>query len=119
MNMKKLLVAALAAASTAASAPAATAMPDYRETSAVVPFHDLDVSSPEGAAQLDRRITSAARRLCSPSGPPTLQESRMTADCVEGAKARAAMDVEIALGRAVPQGTEVAQVRIVSSALRP
>jgi UrcA family protein len=117
--MKKPLALALASAFTAASAPAATAMPDYRETSAVVPYHDLDLSTPEGLAQLDKRITSAARRLCSSSGPPTLQESRMTADCIEGAKARAARDVVIALGQVAPRGTDVALVRIVSSSLRP
>ena len=118
-SMKKLLALALASAFTAASAPAATAMPDYRETSATVAYHDLDLRSSAGVAQLDRRITSVARRLCSPSGPPTLQESRMTADCVERAKVRAAGDVQIALGQAAPQGTEVALVRIVGSTLRP
>ena len=117
--MKNLLILALASAFPAASAPAAIAMPDYREMSAVVPFHDLDIRSSEGAAQLDRRITSAVRRLCAPSGPPTLQESRMTADCIAAAKARAADDVELALAGAAPRGTEVAQVRIDSSALRP
>ena len=116
--MKTLLALALASVSMAASAPAATAMPDYRETSAVVPYHDLDLSTPEGRAQLDRRVTTAARRLCSPAGPPTLAESRMTADCMASAKARASSDIRMMLASILPPATEVAQVR-VGRALRP
>jgi UrcA family protein len=116
--MKKLLILALASVSMAAGAPAAMATQDYREMSAVVPYHDLDLGTAEGVAQLDQRIASAAERLCSASGPPTLRELRMTADCVAAARARAAGDVEIALARVGPGGPEVAQVRIIRS-LRP
>ena len=57
------LIVALAAVAALATAGTAVAQ-DYR-----IPYGDLNLQSGDGAAQLDRRITRAARNACNRMGP--------------------------------------------------
>ena len=60
------------------------------QRSAIVRTYDLDLTRPEGQAQLDRRIRITARRLCQPDGSPALWRRREAAECRMTAIARAA-----------------------------
>lgn len=61
--MKTTFVAATAVAVALFAAGTASAQ-DLR-----IAFGDLDLASPEGAAQFDRRVTRAARRACDGGSP--------------------------------------------------
>ncbi|AHE52508.1 UrcA family protein [Sphingomonas sanxanigenens] len=60
------------------------------ERSAIVHTNDLDLSRPEGRAQLDRRIDITARRLCREESGAPLWRYREVAECRTTAVARAA-----------------------------
>lgn len=63
MSANRLLVAAVAAA-LSLTAPVAAFAQEGRAQSTSVTWDDLDVTTPAGAAELDSRINSAARRAC-------------------------------------------------------
>lgn len=60
--------------------PAAPALAEYQ--SIAVSYGDLDLASPQGQKRLDRRIESAARKVCGYYG-------RTNASTLESTKARA------------------------------
>lgn len=63
MSANRIVIAAVAAA-LSLTAPAAAFAQDGRAQSTSVAWDDLDVTTPAGAAELDSRINSAARRAC-------------------------------------------------------
>jgi UrcA family protein len=78
----------------AATAHAAT------QDSAQVRFTDLDLSSPEGQAKLDKRIAVAARAVCSDA----LTGSRIkTVDSECMTRARASIEKQLAARRGSPR----------------
>ena len=56
--------AAFAAAALALSTPAMAVAQSEAATGGPVSWSDLDVATPEGAAELDARINASARRAC-------------------------------------------------------
>lgn len=66
---------------------------------------DLDLSSAEGVAALDRRLSRAALRACEKSGLTTVWDNRMAYDCQARTLARVAdqRDSVIAAARAGSQ----------------
>lgn len=69
----KTLAAATALAVALLSAAAGTASAeDYR-----VRFGDLDLSSPQGAAQYDRRVNRASRSACAGTDPMSFAQCRI------------------------------------------
>lgn len=71
------------------------------ERSAIVRTHDLDLSRPEGQAQLDRRIGIAARRLCGDHSGPPAWRYRYMATCRSTAIRRAAASRDGAIRHAL------------------
>ena len=63
MSANRIVIAAVAAA-LSLTAPAAVFAQDGRAQSATVVWDDLDVTTPAGAAELNSRINTAARRAC-------------------------------------------------------
>ena len=64
-------------------AAAAAASPARAESSRIVSFADLDLTSPAGQAALDRRINSAVRQICGRSYPIDLQSHNQVRQCRE------------------------------------
>lgn len=58
------IAAVAAAAALSLTVPAAASAQEVGEVSTSVAWNDLDVTTPTGAAQLDQRINTAARRAC-------------------------------------------------------
>lgn len=58
------IAAVIAAAAVSLAVPAAASAQEVGEISTSVAWNDLDVTTPTGAAQLDQRINTAARRAC-------------------------------------------------------
>lgn len=58
------ITAVIAAAAIGLMVPAAVSAQEVGEVSTSVAWNDLDVTTPTGAAQLDQRINTAARRAC-------------------------------------------------------
>ena len=56
--------AVLAAAALAVSTPAFASVQSEETPSGPVQWSDIDVTTPEGAAELDARINASARRAC-------------------------------------------------------
>jgi UrcA family protein len=75
------LIAAAAAASLALAAPAAA----QDEPAVEVEIGDLDTSTPHGAAELQRRIAAAARRVCGSPGSRTLAAIEHVMTCRDNA----------------------------------
>lgn len=86
MHRARSLLLAIAATSLAATPALAT--PQGEENSASVTYHDLDLSSAEGQAELDARIERAARQVCGLDERQTGSRirNREARDCVEEAK---------------------------------
>jgi UrcA family protein len=61
----------------------AQAAPQPEESSIVVRFADLDVSSTEGAMKLYRRLDVAAQRICAPLDDRELARHRIFTGCVQ------------------------------------
>ena len=59
-----ILRIAAAAAALCLTAPIAVSAQEVGEVTTSVAWNDLDVTTPAGAAQLDQRINTAARRAC-------------------------------------------------------
>lgn len=79
------LIAAAAAASLALAAPAAA----QDEVTADVDVSNLDPSNPADAAELDRRIATAARRVCGAPEARTVTAIARVETCRVGAATRA------------------------------
>lgn len=62
--MKLFLAAALAATALSALAAGSASAQSYNGADARIPFGDLDLSTPAGAAVLDARIDSVAKVMC-------------------------------------------------------
>ena len=58
------IAAALAAAALAVSTPAFASVQSDETPAGPVQWTDIDVTTPEGAAELDSRINASARRAC-------------------------------------------------------
>ena len=82
-NTIKIAIAAAALA----LAPAVSAAETGQRTTGVT-YSDLDLTTPEGVAELDRRIDTAAREVCEADRQQTgtRLRSREARDCVEMAK---------------------------------
>jgi UrcA family protein len=85
-----ILVAAVAAASPARA--------DHR----VVSYADLDLTSPQGQAVLDSRLTSAIRQICGRAYPTDLQSQRQ----VERCRAQTLADVQAQRNDALAQARD-------------
>ncbi|MFO7277378.1 MAG: UrcA family protein [Pseudomonadota bacterium] len=69
--------------------------PQPEAVQVVVDYTDLDLSKPEGAATLYRRIKAAARTACGPNPDPhRLHERRLFEQCFEQAVAKAVEKVD-------------------------
>jgi UrcA family protein len=64
MNTRTLALAALGAATLSAGAVPAFAADNQEQTSVAVHYRDLDLTTPEGAKELDRRLHLAAQQVC-------------------------------------------------------
>jgi UrcA family protein len=89
-----------------ASLPATTLAAQPVAKSEIVRFHDLDLASPAGVAALERRINSAARRVCSYYDGRGLSRivSKEVSDCLNDALASARKDVALKTGTAIRKG---------------
>lgn len=101
--MLKLLTCALALT---ASLPAVAANPERAVRNEVVRFDDLNLASPAGVATLERRINSAARRVCDfrDSRGSTLLVSKDLSQCMTNALASARQQVAAKTGANILKG---------------
>ena len=101
--MLKSIVCVLALA---ASLPAATLAAQPVVRSETVRFDDLNLANPAGIATLERRINSAARRVCSyhDGRGPSLIVPKEVSDCLNDALASARQEVALKTGAAIRKG---------------
>lgn len=104
--MKNILLLALPLL-LAGAAPAAE-LPSYESVTTTVRYNDLDLSSAEGKAQLERRLSRAVSALCRPSGRLTLSEAEARSACVETARASAMEKLQTALNGARIRSADMA-----------
>ena len=85
--MQAITIKLAIATSALALAPAVSAAEDGQRSTRVA-FADLDLSTAEGVAELDRRIDTAAREVCDidQQMTGTRIQSRSARQCVETAK---------------------------------
>lgn len=83
--MRKTISAVLAALATIGYAGGALA----EETTVVVPYSDLDMSSPEGNATLERRINAAVAAVCGEADIRNIRSSNAVAQCKIDTRAKA------------------------------
>jgi UrcA family protein len=98
--MKPILMLAAAAVSMSLLLPTVShaQMPeDYRVLSEVVEISDLNLSTAEGQARLERRINMSIRRVCSEDGLRGLEAAAAFKDCVKAAKQESNRQVQLAL----------------------
>ena len=62
--MRKVLLVVSGSFCIVAVAPPAIAGPRYEEVSTAVQYHDLDLGTPAGVRELDRRLRKSAADLC-------------------------------------------------------
>lgn len=67
---------------------------DTEVVSKTVKYGDLDLSGPEGAKTLYKRITNAAESLCSPVDGRLLTQHQVFTRCVRGSVQRAVVQVQ-------------------------
>ena len=84
-----LLAAALLCGTTTTFATLAAAAGDVEPPQITVKFADLDVSRPQGAVVLYRRIRAAAETLCSPFDRADVVSKKRLSVCIEDAVAGA------------------------------
>lgn len=100
MITKMMLALALAVPTVAT---AGTNQPQGNPPKLEVSFADLDLTTPEGEAALDRRIHAAARVLCADLGIVGALEDAARLRCirnaVQGAKPQVAIAVQTARGQ--------------------
>jgi len=102
----------------AGAAPAA-GLPGQATVTSTVRFDDLDLSSAEGKAQLERRLSRAVSSMCRPSGRLTLSEGEARNACLETARASAKHSLQIALNGARSRPTDMADAGPVLAFERP
>ena len=93
-NAKRIALIGLVLLSAGLTSNLALATPAAYETSKVVSYSDLDLSQPEGAQALYRRIKIAARQAC---GDPSIKDLPLYAryrECYEHAVASAVEEVK-------------------------
>jgi UrcA family protein len=106
--MKTLLpLAALAAALLAHPASAQTAPPAPQ----VVHYADLDLSSPAGVRELDRRIGAAVRDACGSASDADLHGQNLVIRCRVEARGQAKAQRAIAVASVRAGGDEIASTR--------
>jgi UrcA family protein len=96
MNTKQVLMAAVAlVAASQMSAPVAlsAAVTENDAPKIVVPYGDLNLSTPNGAATLLRRIDAAARRVCPDAYSRDLRITALARECRRTATANAVEQV--------------------------
>jgi len=71
-----------------------TASADTEIVSKTVKYGDLDLSGPEGAKTLYKRISNAAESLCSPVDGRLLTQHQVFTRCVRGSVQRAVAQVQ-------------------------
>lgn len=91
----------------AGAAPAAE-LPSHASVTTTVRYDDLNLSSDEGKAQLEQRLSRAVRSLCRPSVRLTLSEADAMNDCIETASASARQNLQIALNGSRSRSIDVA-----------
>ena len=91
--MKKLL--AIASLLVAYSAPASAFQIDPSQT-VFVPYTDLDLSTPSGRTELDRRVKRAVRHACDSGEPRRASDIAAIALCKDRASKGATRQIEIA-----------------------
>lgn len=109
MRSYTFLLAAAAAAAVAAPAAAAQA----EAASVTVNTADLDLSSEQGAARLDRRIRTAAAGICGPLGSRSLAEFNSFETCRTQAITDAQGEVRTMIAAAKQSGVQMASRVVV------
>jgi UrcA family protein len=66
---------------------------------AEVSYTDLDLTSPVGVQQLDRRIRAAATRVCGPRGSRGVEDRLLFDACYKEALADGRVKMDLALGK--------------------
>ena len=102
----------------AGAAPAAQ-LPSHAKVSSTVRYDDLNLSTTEGKARLERRLSRAVRTLCRPSGRLTLSESDAMNACIESARASVRQNLQIALNDARSRPTDLADAGPLLAFERP
>jgi UrcA family protein len=95
----KTMLMALASLSLAAASPAFAA---DEPAKVAVRYNDLDLSSPEGRGELEKRIQAAARAVCGMTDSPTTGSritSRSRLDCYAQATSQIGASVARAIER--------------------
>ncbi len=90
----------------AASLPAAALAAEPVVKSELVRYDDLNLASPAGVATLERRINSAARRVCNYYDDRGLSRirSKEVSDCLDDALASARQEVALKTGATIRKG---------------
>ena len=102
----------------AGAAPAAE-LPSHTSVTSTARYDDLNLSSAEGKAQLEQRLSRAVRSLCRPSGRLTLSEAEAMNACLESAKASARQSLQLALNGTRSQSIDVADAGPLLAFERP
>lgn len=102
-----------------AGAPPAAELPGHANVSTTVRYDDLNLSSAEGKAQLERRLSRAVRSLCRPSGRLTLAEAEAVNDCMASANQNAKQSLEFAVEGTRSRSIDVADAGSVMALERP
>lgn len=106
MTRSTKIFAALAAAIATSGTVAFPAYAAEGSKVSAVSYADLDLTSADGAASLQRRVERAARDVCTFSGDRSLDGAMEAKACAKVAAARAMPQVELAMAKA---GTQLAQ----------
>jgi UrcA family protein len=93
------LAAAMLAAGTVAVSSAPANAAEFDQASVTVQVGDLDLTSAQGAARLDRRVRYAARQICGPVPALDLKMKSMVLTCQRDVVANAQADVQLAHAR--------------------
>jgi UrcA family protein len=115
--MKKLLAIACAAALLAPSLASADRQSDVQTTQVSVSTADLDLSTSQGVATLDRRIGQALRRVCEQPDRISMTERQFYDACVT--QARANLSSQLAQLRSGDYATNVKPIRPRAGRLQP
>lgn len=105
--IRMMMLLALAASTT----PALAGTPDNETQSTRVRVADLNLSSAEGVAALDRRLHAAARAICDAPDISDLRALRRYRQCVVDAERAALAHRDAAIARARAQPALVALSR--------
>jgi len=82
---------------------AATPLPDAAAPSITVSFHDLNLQTKAGRAELDRRLDRAVRAVCPAPGHRELRQAQAAEACRAVAVRSANQQRQVALASAIVQ----------------